>query len=363
MDRAARLQAGPDDPAHKKHWVPEGAAEYNIWYDRWIGDHWKQRDMGPAQTRCHVATDAGLTKANLLDKGVRPRRATCGARVSAGVLTGAAADDRATSATFASTLRAAAVSWARIATFTTASRRTKMRRPLTMCGCSCARAAHMRGLTAAPTVRRQSRDVFGRERYATQRDDRGGVGSFDSDCRSLFVGGLSVREGLENLLWEEFGEWGELVDVRIVPNKNIAFVTYKNRINAEFAKVAMADQQLGGGEMINVRWANTDPNPRMKEKLALDDRRTLIEAAAQRGKLSLLGDHSPSTALAPGAVTGQYPQLPYSSAAAAAAATPCPVGPMTREAIQLEEQRRREAEAFGRLEAILRSTESMRGGQ
>jgi hypothetical protein len=47
-----------------------------------------------------------------------------------------------------------------------------------------------------------------------------------------------------------------------LPGKGVAFVTYSNRLNAEFAKEAMSDQSLDNNEMINVRWATEDPNPR-----------------------------------------------------------------------------------------------------
>ena len=40
IKRKARRQVDPDQ-AKKIHWRPEGANEYNIWYDKWIGDHWK----------------------------------------------------------------------------------------------------------------------------------------------------------------------------------------------------------------------------------------------------------------------------------------------------------------------------------
>jgi hypothetical protein len=40
LKRKARQQIDPDQ-AKKIHWRPEGANEYNIWYDKWIGDHWK----------------------------------------------------------------------------------------------------------------------------------------------------------------------------------------------------------------------------------------------------------------------------------------------------------------------------------
>ena len=46
LKRKARRQIEPDD-AKKVHWRPEGANEYNIWYDKWIGDHWKgMKDEG-----------------------------------------------------------------------------------------------------------------------------------------------------------------------------------------------------------------------------------------------------------------------------------------------------------------------------
>jgi hypothetical protein len=45
----------------------------------------------------------------------------------------------------------------------------------------------------------------------------------------------------------------------------IAFITYKLRSAAEFAKITMADQTLGNGEVLNVRWATEDPNPKAIE--------------------------------------------------------------------------------------------------
>lgn len=49
-----------------------------------------------------------------------------------------------------------------------------------------------------------------------------------------------------------------------MPSKSIGFVTYSLRVSAEFAKEAMADQTLDSSEVINVRWANEDPNPAAK---------------------------------------------------------------------------------------------------
>lgn len=53
-------------------------------------------------------------------------------------------------------------------------------------------------------------DVFGRERHKLHSDNMGGVGSFEKDCRTLYVGRLGKHKELENILWKEFGEWGEV---------------------------------------------------------------------------------------------------------------------------------------------------------
>lgn len=53
-------------------------------------------------------------------------------------------------------------------------------------------------------------DVFGRERHKLHSDNMGGVGSFEKDCRTLYVGRLGKHYELEDILWKEFGEWGEI---------------------------------------------------------------------------------------------------------------------------------------------------------
>ena len=57
--------------------------------------------------------------------------------------------------------------------------------------------------------------------------------------------------------------------LKAFPKRNIAFLQYKNRSGAEFAKIAMADQNVGGNslEVINVRWATDDPNPKHIEMI------------------------------------------------------------------------------------------------
>lgn len=89
-----------------------------------------------------------------------------------------------------------------------------------------------------------ARDCFGRERFATDKDDRGGVGSFSADPesqRTLYVGGLPSLPGADMgaLIRKHFGEWGKLSRVNLLKGKPVAFVRYDLRSSAEFAKVAM----------------------------------------------------------------------------------------------------------------------------
>ena len=53
-------------------------------------------------------------------------------------------------------------------------------------------------------------DIFGRERHKLHHENMGGVGSFEKECWTLYVGRLGKHYDLENVLWSEFGEWGEI---------------------------------------------------------------------------------------------------------------------------------------------------------
>ena len=49
--------------------------------------------------------------------------------------------------------------------------------------------------------------------------------------------------------------------VRVLNSRGVAFITYTNEANAQFAKEAMSHQSLDHDEVLNVRWATQDPNP------------------------------------------------------------------------------------------------------
>jgi len=129
-------------------------------------------------------------------------------------------------------------------------------------------------------------DICGRERHRTYRDDMGGVGSFARDNRTLYVTGLKRSNNLEEIVTGHFIEWGELEHIKVVWDKAIAFVKYKLRSAAEFAKESMQDQSLDGDEVVSIRWANEDPNPSGNKDR--EDAIELAKAAAERNELAVV---------------------------------------------------------------------------
>lgn len=75
------------------------------------------------------------------------------------------------------------------------------------------------------------------------------MGSVLKPCRTLFVGSIACRKyadprACEAALWRGFGEWGEVENVNLISRLSIAFVRFRSRAGAEFAKEAMANQTL-----------------------------------------------------------------------------------------------------------------------
>ena len=113
-------------------------------------------------------------------------------------------------------------------------------------------------------------DIFGRPKHHTERDDNGGTGSYMRIGRTLYLyfGGAVDPNWDAKKVYDEiaaqFGEFGPIEDVTVKFDRRFAFVRYKFRASAEFAKEAMAGQTLWRAEEaepLNVRWANDDPNP------------------------------------------------------------------------------------------------------
>ena len=134
-------------------------------------------------------------------------------------------------------------------------------------------------------------DCFGRERHAEHRDDMEGTGSFLKPSRTLYVGRLRKEDhggatGLEKELWTQFGEWGELEAINVIANKPIAFVRYRCRASAEFAREAMNLRSLGKhGDVLAVKWAHDDPNPEAQRQVEEADTKAVLLMVGAQGKL------------------------------------------------------------------------------
>lgn len=170
------------------------------------------------------------------------------------------------------------------------------------------------------------KDIFGRTRHGSDRDDMGGVGNFNRNNRTLYVGGVISKEEsqkeTEKMVKKDFSEFGELEYVRVIPSKCIAFVRYKLRAAAEFAHIAMSDQKTPYGEL-NVRWAHVDPNPLAKEF----DRRAdeaLAQYAIAKRIMEMSASQQQEWAQMQMVQNGVYPDQQQAAAASVAAVQRAP---------------------------------------
>ncbi|CAG8489758.1 1990_t:CDS:2 [Diversispora eburnea] len=182
---------------------------YNIWYNKWSGgDRVKEK----AKTRCKIERDAGMTKG-----------------------------DRTKNTYFC----------------------LYFARGCCPYGSEC---SYWHRLPTESDLLDTTIDAFGRDKFEEYREDMGGVGSFNRENRTLYVGYIHIGPNIEEIVRKHFSEWGEIEKIKILKDKGVAFVTYERSLNAEFAKEAMCNQSLDHDEVLNVRWATDDPNPRAKEE-------------------------------------------------------------------------------------------------
>ncbi|KAF8896037.1 hypothetical protein BD779DRAFT_1608442 [Infundibulicybe gibba] len=224
--KPARKQVKPGDV--EKVETPQTGKEYNIWYNKWAGgdreDSYSNKTK--SQTRCNIKRDSGLTRANI---------------------TG---------------MKYCCLFFAR--------------------GC-CPYGWECEYLHALPdpstSLPDSSKDCFARDKFADYRDDMGGVGSFNRQNRTLYVGRIKeTGNGLETeeVVMRHFKEWG--VIERVLQYRSVAFVTYVSEFHAQFAKEAMACQSLDNDEILNVRWATEDPNP--------------VQKVAEKRRLEVMGQEA-----------------------------------------------------------------------
>ncbi|EMD33866.1 hypothetical protein CERSUDRAFT_117392 [Gelatoporia subvermispora B] len=214
--KPARKQVKPGDVEKKE--APQTGKEYNIWYNKWAGGDREDSysNKVKSQTRCSIRRDAGLTRAN-----------TTG-------------------------MKYCCLFFSR--------------------GC-CPYGWECEYLHILPdpsiALPDTSKDCFARDKFSDYRDDMGGVGSFQRQNRTLYIGRIKetgTGTETEEVVRRHFKEWGEIEKIRVLQYRSVAFVTYVHEASAQFAKEAMACQSLDNDEILNVRWATEDPNPTSKEE-------------------------------------------------------------------------------------------------
>eukprot|EP00747_Dinoflagellata_sp_TGD_P200068 gnl/TRDRNA2_/TRDRNA2_73436_c0_seq1.p1 gnl/TRDRNA2_/TRDRNA2_73436_c0~~gnl/TRDRNA2_/TRDRNA2_73436_c0_seq1.p1 ORF type:complete len:377 (+),score=81.42 gnl/TRDRNA2_/TRDRNA2_73436_c0_seq1:123-1253(+) len=239
--RPARVQKEKDTAVHE---YVEGQNEYNVWYGKFEGgDRRKRKEFEPACSRCNPLMDAGWTEAD------QP-----------------GAEDSYFCYFFA--------------------------KGCCNLGFKC--KYYHRVPEPEDCIEKDAvHDIFGRMRFANHRDDMNGVGCITSDNHALYIGdirfdrkipAMEAIHQVERLIEEHFGVWGEIVTMRVIPRNAIAFLRYKHRGQAEFAKVAMDGQKLGLSPMIDVRWARDDPNPKAIKQRKIEREKVVDDMLQVRAK-------------------------------------------------------------------------------
>lgn len=231
--RKARVQVEPKKgPTFQKE---EGGMDYNIWYHSHIG-HKRDRfgvELEGAKTRCNISKDSGWS-------------------------IGCSQKDPYFCLYFAR-------------------------------GC-CTNGSECKFMHRLPTKQDEARipitkDVFGRDKFSTDREDMSGVGNFNRDSKTLYITNLKNISGLDmnECITRHFKEWGRLEYVRVFQERCYAFIKYELRLCAEFAKEAMSNQSLDNQEIISIKWSQDDPNPMSQTKDLIDKRQKIIKNLEDKG--------------------------------------------------------------------------------
>ena len=231
--RKKRRPARPQvDPASmKSEPPPQTGTIFNIWYNKWSGGDREDKYLSKthAAGRCNVSKDTGYTRADkvagsyfclFFARGICPRGQDC---------------------------------------------------------------EYLHRLPTIFDTFNPNMDSFGRDKHSDYRDDMGGVGSFMRQNRTLYIGRIHVTDDIEEIVARHFQEWGQIDRIRCLTARGVAFVTYTNEANSQFAKEAMAHQSLDHEEILNVRWATVDPNPQAQKREA----RAIEEQAAEAVRRAL----------------------------------------------------------------------------
>jgi Torus domain/RNA recognition motif. (a.k.a. RRM, RBD, or RNP domain) len=230
--RPARPQVDPSTITSEP--PPQTGTIFNIWYNKWSGGDREDAYLSKtaAKNRCNISKDSGYTRADktpgsffclFFARGICPKGHEC---------------------------------------------------------------QYLHRLPTLFDVYNPNVDCFGRDKFSDYRDDMGGVGSFLRQNRTLYCGRIHVTDDIEEIVARHFAEWGQVDRIRVLTSRGVAFVTYTNEANSQFAKEAMANQALDHKEILNVRWATVDPNPLAQKREAA----RIEEQAAEAVRRALPAD-------------------------------------------------------------------------
>lgn len=241
--KPARVQLDPSLVAENSK--PDQTGEvFNIWYSKWTGgENNGKRLHTHAKHRCNVKLDSGYTKADkYIGEGEINRSKHFCLYFARGYC------------------------------------------------CNGKNCQYLHRIPTAKDIFPTTVDCFGREKFSDYRDDMTGVGSFETINKTLFVSNISnVNSSSESELKSSFGEFGEVTNVKVLPNRNAAFVSFKLESQAQFAKEAMECQSLNvdnKSETLSIRWSKTAQNENSIEshettELSMEAARQLLESLRQ----------------------------------------------------------------------------------
>ena len=206
LKRPARQQV---EESKREIAYTEGHYDYNIWYDKYLSDRTEDKEKIAAEYKCNPLLDTGYTRADKQQK---------------------------------KNISYFCLYFAR--------------------GCCC-EGVNCRYYHHVPTFEEcqnieNSKDIFGRSRFATSLKDNGGIGLFTKNCRTLYVTDIKKKEQnkeMVKLIYENFEKFGEIEDIQYLPLKASCYIKFSHRCFAEFAKEAMMKQSMVGEEILTITWA------------------------------------------------------------------------------------------------------------
>lgn len=242
--KPARLQVDPD-LINDNDKPQQTGNVFNIWFLKWSGGESSTRNYTKLKFRVDIASDSGYTKA---DKDISKK--------SSSILT------------------------VPICLF--------YARGCCYLGKKC---SYLHRLPKENDYFPPTQDCFGRDKTADYQDDMNGVGALNKRNSTLYVSGLHMSKNIESIITNHFEEFGKIVKVRVLYNKGCAFVSYRLETEAQFAKEAMQCQSLDDNEVLIVRWASEDPDPKTQQ----ENKRKLEEITINtiQGILDLSNDEDP----------------------------------------------------------------------